>query len=355
VTTHDASILGTASTPDGSRGTFRVGVTRDLIGADGQPKFDVGLDLLSGDDRVEWAFLDGDELEVPPESVADLDALLVFGPSVTAQTLEGSDRLALVARIGVGYDSVDVEACTRNGVLLTNTPDGVRMPMAHSTMAYVLALAHRLLIKDRIVRDGGWEDRWDHVGLGLTGRRLGLVGLGNIGAAVAVLAGAFGMRVLAHDPHVTAAAAAEVSAELVGLEEILTESDFICLLCPLTPETHHLIDAERLRAIPGSTYLINVSRGPVVDQEALADALVEGRLAGAALDVFEQEPLPAGHRLLGLPNVILGPHAIGHTDELFRGCGISACRSVLDLVAGRVPEHVVNTEVLTGAALRRHR
>jgi phosphoglycerate dehydrogenase-like enzyme len=356
VTTHGASALETSPGPDGPQAAVRVGVTRDLMGPDGGPKFDVGLNLLATDGRIQWTFLDGDEEEVAPGDVVDLDALLVFGPAVSAHTLEGGDRLALVARIGVGFDAVDLGACSRLGVLVTNTPDGVRMPMAHSTMAYVLALAHRLVIKDRIARGPDWDERWDHVGTGLTGRPIGLVGLGNIGSAVARLAVAFGMRVLAYDPHVDAAQAEAMGAELVPLDAVLSESDFICMLCPLTPETQHLINAERLRLVRPSAFMINVSRGPVVDQEAITDALVEGRLAGAALDVFEEEPLSAEHRLAALPNVILGPHAIGHTDELFRSCGLSACRSVLDLVAGRIPEHVVNTDVLADpGVLRRHR
>jgi D-3-phosphoglycerate dehydrogenase len=321
---------------------FRVGVTRDLLAPDGGPKFDIGLDLLESDSRVQWEFIEDGAAEVSPASVAGLDALLVFGPRVTARTLQGADRLALVARIGVGYDNVDLEACARHGVMVTNTPDGVRLPMAHATMTYVLALSHRLFVKDRIVREGDWDVRWDHIGIGLPGKILGIVGLGNIGGAVAELAGAFGMSVLAYDPMVDPAAAAAVGARLGSLDEVMAGSDFICVLCPLTDETHHLIGRDELRVIRPSAFFINAARGPVVEHEAIVAALSEGWFAGAALDVFEQEPLPADDRLTGLPNVILSPHAIGHTDELFRGCGRSACQSALDVAAGVRPQHVVS-------------
>jgi D-3-phosphoglycerate dehydrogenase len=247
----------------------------------------------------------------------------------------------LVARLGVGYDRVDVDACTEHGVLLTITPDGVRAPMASGAMAFVLALAHRVLEKDRSVRQGVWE-RFAHVGPGLEGRTLGLVGLGNLGQAIARLAAPFGLRVLAADPHVDASDA----AELVGLETLLREADYVVVVCPLTDETRHLVNAERLALMKRSAFLINIARGPIVDQAALADALRERRLAGAALDVFEEEPLAPHDPLLTLDNVLLAPHAIGLTEEIFRGCGESASRAVLDVAGGRIPRYLVNPEAL---------
>jgi D-3-phosphoglycerate dehydrogenase len=149
------------------------------------------------------------------------------------------------------------------------------------------------------------------------------------------------MSVIAYDPMVEPAAAAAVGARLASLDEVMAGSDFICVLCPLTDETHHLIGRDELRAIRPSAFFINAARGPVVEHEAIVTALTEGWFAGAALDVFEQEPLPADDRLTRLSNVILSPHAIGHTDELFRGCGRSACQSALDVASGVRPQHVV--------------
>jgi D-3-phosphoglycerate dehydrogenase len=326
---------------------FRVGVTRDFLGPDGRTRFgDVGLSLLDDAPAVEWTFLAVDSRELHPEHVRGLDALLVLTPRVTAATLAGADRLLIVARFGVGYDSVDVEACTRSGVLLTITPDGVRRPVATSVIALVLALAHQLLAKDRLTRAGRWEERGAHMGLGLTGRALGLIGLGSIGREAARLARAFDLRVLAHDPYVPAAEAAAVGAELVELPTLLRAADFVAITCALTAETRHLIDAGRLALMKPTAYLVNVARGPIVDQAALTAALRERRIQGAALDVFEQEPVDPADPILGLDNVIVTPHAICWTDECFLGNGRGAIGSILDVAAGRTPPHVVNRAAL---------
>jgi len=225
--------------------------------------------------------------------------------------------------------------------------------MGVSAIAYVLALAHRLLIKDRITRNGDWDEKWQHVGLGLRDRTLGIVGLGNIGRDIVELATPFGLRCVAADPYVTPEEAAAAGATLVSLEQLLADSDFVCLACPLSPETRHLIDETRLELMRPDSYLINVARGPIVDHAALTAALVEGRVAGAALDVFEQEPLDPDDRLLQLDSVIVAPHAIGHTDELFRDCGRSSFAAVKAMASGTPPEHVVNREVLESPALVR--
>ena len=280
------------------------------------------------------------------------DALLVLAPRVTAASLEGADRLAVLARFGVGYDSVDVPACTARDVLLTITPDGVRRPVAAAVLTLLLALTHKLLVKDRLTRAGRWAEKLDHMGQGVTGRTLGIIGLGNIGRDVIVLARPFGMRFLAFDPYLTPEQAAAAGAELVDLETLLRRSDYVSVNCALTPETRHLLDAERLALMQPTAYLINTARGPIVDQRALYEALSNGRLAGAGLDVFEQDPVDPGDPILTLDNVIVAPHAICWTDECFLGIGRSACESILDVAAGRVPRHVVNREVLDSPTLR---
>ena len=267
---------------------------------------------------------------------------------MTAATLVGADRLRLLARLGVGYDTVDVDACTEAGVLLTIAPDGIRRPMASSAMAFVLALAHRMLQKDRDVRQGGW-DRFGNAGVGLTWRTLGLLGVGNVGSDVVALSEPFGMRRIAYDPYLEAG---PHGVELVSLETLFAEADFVVVLCPLTDETRRLVNAERLALMKPTAFLVNVARGPIVDQAALTEALREGRIAGAALDVFEREPVDPGDPLLSLENVILAPHAIGMTDEVSRGSGRSACRSVIAVAQGRVPEYVVNREALDHPRLK---
>ncbi len=330
--------------------TFHVGVTRDFLKPDGTLGFgDIGLSLLKEAPGVSHEFLAENTPELRADQVKGFDALLVLAPRVTAATLDGADRLTVVARFGVGYDNVDVEACTRRGVLLTITPDGVRRPVAVAVLTLVLALSHKLLIKDRLTRAGRWAEKLDHMGTGVTGRTLGVIGLGNIGREVFALARPFGMRHLACDPY---AASAEAGVELVDLQTLLRASDFVCVCCALTPETHHLINAERLALMKPTACLINVARGPIVDQQALTAALRERRIQGAGLDVFEQEPIDPNDPILTLENVIVSPHAICWTDECFLGNGRSACESILDVAAGRVPRHVVNRAALDHPRLK---
>jgi D-3-phosphoglycerate dehydrogenase len=209
-------------------------------------------------------------------------------------------------------------------------------------MTLLLALSHKLLIKDRLTRDGRWAEKLDHMGQGVTRRTLGIVGLGNIGREIVRLAAPLEMRLLAFDPHVSADSVRGLNVALVGLDELLRDSDYVAICCALTPDTRHLINESRLRLMKPTSYLINVARGPIVDQPALTRALREGRIAGAGLDVFEEEPIDPADPLLSLNNVILAPHGICWTDECFLNNGRSACQSLLDVAAGRRPRHVVN-------------
>jgi phosphoglycerate dehydrogenase-like enzyme len=218
--------------------------------------------------------------------------------------------------------------------------------MASASLLLVLALAYRLMVKDRITRAGRWDDRWLYVGRGLTGRTLGLLGAGNIGRELLRLALPFELRRIAADPYVPAEAAAAEGFELVDLETLFRESDFLCVLCPLNEETRGLVSAERLALMKPTACLLSVARGPIVDEAALIEALRERRIAGAAIDVFQQEPVDPGNPLLSMENVIVSPHALAHTDELFRLAGVSACRNALAVREGYAPTFVVNTEVL---------
>jgi len=208
-------------------GRFRVGLTRDFLDAKGELRFGIGLELVGDRPDIEWEYLARDTPEVQNELVRGYDALLVLAPKVTAQTLEGNDRLAIIARFGVGYDSVDVKACTRRGIAVTITPDGVRRPVAVAAVTYVLALSQKLLVKDRLTRAGRWAEKGDHMGMGVVDRVLGIIGLGNIGREVCRLARPFGLRLIAHDPYVDRDAAASVGAELVGLDDLLRTADFV--------------------------------------------------------------------------------------------------------------------------------
>jgi D-3-phosphoglycerate dehydrogenase len=332
---------------------FRVGVTRDFLRPDGTLAFgDIGLDLFDTAGDIAWEFLPEDLPELNPDQVRGFDGLLVLAPRITTRTLEGADRLTVLARFGGGYDSVDVAACTRHGVLVTITPDGVRRPVATAILTLLLALSHRLLQKDRLTRAGRWAERLDYMGTGLTGRTLGLLGLGNVGREVVGLARPFGLHIMARDPYVRSGDAEDLGVELVDLETLLRTADFVAVCCGLTPETRQLLDSGRLALLKPTAYLINVARGPIVDQEALIEALRERRFAGAGLDVFEEEPIRPDNPLLQLENVILSPHCLCWTDECFRGIGRSACLSILEVAAGRVPLNMVNPEALDNPRLK---
>jgi phosphoglycerate dehydrogenase-like enzyme len=327
-------------------GQVRVAVTRDFLKPDGSLCFeDIGLGLLDAA-GIAWEFLAEKSSELRPAQLHDHDALLLLGPRLTAASLDGVDRLKLVARFGVGYDNVDVDACTRHGVLLTITPDGVRRPVAAAAITLMLALSHKLIIKDRLTRAGRWADKLDYMGMGVTGRTLGVIGLGNIGREIFTLALPFEMRHIAFDPFVPPADANALGIDLVPLDKLLRSADFVCISCALTPETWHLVNADRLAIMKPTAYLINVARGPIVDQLALTTALTERRIAGAGLDVFEHEPISSDDPILNLDNVIVSPHGLCWTDECFRGNGHSACQSIIDLASGRAPRYIVNRTVL---------
>jgi phosphoglycerate dehydrogenase-like enzyme len=255
-------------------------------------------------------------------------------------------RLKIVSRHGVGYDSVDVPAMTRAGVLVANTPNAVPRPVATIAILLILALAHRLMVKDRITREGRWQERLDHMGTGLTGRTLGVIGAGRIGKELLRLARPFDLKLLAADPHAETLELQYIGARHVPLAELMTESDFVVVACLLNEETRRLVGAREIALMKPGAFLINVARGPIVDESALCQALAARRIAGAGLDVFEQEPTSADNPILGLDNVIVSPHALCWTDELFDNIARTAIGAVLAVHAGRRPEFVVDAAAL---------
>jgi D-3-phosphoglycerate dehydrogenase len=326
-------------------GKFKIGITRDAITANGTVFGEEAMKVLD-DPAVEWEFLAEKVAELTPAHGAAYDALCVMSAAVTRATLSGSDRkVKLIARFGVGYDSVDVPACTENGVMLTITPDGVRRPVAASVIGFVLALAHRMFLKDRLTREGRWGEKGNYLGSGLMGRTLGVIGVGNIGMEIFRLAQPFGMHLLGCDPHVPQSAVASLNVTMVDKDKLLREADFISVNTLLDETTKGLIGAREFALMKPSAYFINTARGPVVVESALIDALRSKRIAGAAIDVFEKEPVAPDNPLLKLDNVILAPHAICHTDECMSLLGQGAFRAAVDLAHGRKPHLIVNTEV----------
>ena len=327
----------------GGQQTFRLGLTRDLLSASGEPSFGRGpLALLDNDPRIEWEFLPESLSEITPDVMARYDGLYVNSPHVGAASVARADRrVRIVSRHGVGSDSVDVRALAAQGVVVTNTPVAVRRPVAVAALTFILALAGKLLAKDRLTRDGRWHERTSHMGQGLTTRTLGVIGSGGIGRELLALARPFGWHMQVADPYVDGAAIQALGAERVSLEQMLRESDFVVATVLLNQETRHLMNAARFALMKRSAYFINLSRGPIVDEPALIAALRNGTIAGAGLDVFEQEPVAPDNALLKMDNVLVTPHALCWTDECFDAIAREGLGCMVDFANGRTPKSVV--------------
>ena len=335
--------------------TFKVGVTRDLKTKSGDPCFNPrAFEVLAANRDATWEWIPEDMAEVTPDVAARYDALHVNLPRVTAASVARPDcRVKIVARNGVGYDTVDVPALSAKGILVTNTPIAVRRPVAVATLTLMLALTGRLFDKDRLVRAGRWNDRVDYMGSGLTTRTLGLVGAGSIGQEIIRLARPLMGRIVATDPFVPNETVAALGAELLPFDRVMAESDVVVVCALLTPETRHLMNARAFSLMKPTAYYINVGRGPIHDETALVDALRNGRIAGAGLDVTEIEPIPGDSPLLKMDNTIITAHALCWTDECFAGIGASDVAAVLSVMRGEVPRGLVNREVADRPGWRR--
>ena len=334
---------------------FRIAFSADFRDEQQQLIFpDIGLSLLAGEPDVSYDFLSEDRPEYAPEQLAPYDVLITLKPRVTAASLRGVERLCAIGRCGVGYDNVDLDACTAHDVAVYITPAGVMRPVAESITLFVLALSHNLVWKDRLVRQGGWAESKRRIGREPRGRTVGTIGLGNIACeAVRLLRNFDVARFLAFDPYAPGERAASLGVELVPLQELLRLSDYVLVNCPLTPQTRHLIGERELRLMKPEAVLINTARGPIVDEHALAEALERGTLRAAALDVFEEEPLDPNSPLLRLENVILTSHSIAWTEQGFRDMGRIDCEGALAVRRGEAPPSVVNPEVLQRPSFRR--
>ena len=325
---------------------FKLGIVRDVLNAAGEPSFGTAaLEVLKGNPALDWEYTAESVKEITPDLAACYDGLYVNSSRVTVATVARGDcRLRIVARHGIGYDSVAVAALTSKRIVLTNTPFAIRRPVAVATLTLLFALAGRLFAKDRITRAGRWAERNDLMGMGLIGRTLGIIGGGGIGQELLRVSAPFGMRRLVADPYASGQAMAELDATLVPFGQLLREADFVVVACLLNEETRHLIGAPQFALMKPSAYFINVARGPIVDEPALIEALRARGIAGAGLDVFEQEPVDPANPLLRMDNVIVTPHALCWTDECFHAIASSGLQSVVDFSLGRRPAHVVNPE-----------
>ncbi len=288
-------------------------------------------------------------LKLSPEELKRIipgyEALIVrSGTKVTRELIEAGARLRVIGRAGTGVDNIDLKAATEHGVIVVNAPTANCVAAAEHTIALLLALARNIPQADQAMRRGEW-DRHRFVGTAITDKTLGLIGFGRVGSEVARRAKGLGMRVIAYDPYMPAERARALGVELRSLEDVLQEADFVSLHVPLTEETRHLMNARTLALMKPGSYLINVSRGGVVDEEALYQALQSGHLAGAALDVFSEEP-PRDNPLVGLPNVITTPHLGASTAEAQVGVALEVAEAVIAALEGRLPPTVVNAPMI---------
>jgi len=324
---------------------FTVGLTRDLSDGDGGFSWgNVSIETLA---PLSWEFIPNAEPFLTPGDVESFSAVAFAGVGVNAESFGSPAKSPLIiSRFGVGYDNVDLAACTGAGVALTITPDGSKKPVATAALTLMLATLFRLVVKDSQARSFDWGNRMQGLGSGVNGKTIGTIGLGNVASEFFRLISPFETRNLACDPWKKSEEAAAIGVELVDLESIVSQSDVIVVTAALTPETRHLIGKAQFKSMKKSAILINISRGPIVDEEALVSALTHGEIAGAGLDVFEVEPITENNPLMQMSNVIVTPHNLAWTDELALGMGKSAFGSIVSISRGEIPQYVVNRDVL---------
>jgi D-3-phosphoglycerate dehydrogenase len=306
------------------------------------PIHQAGIDRLALD--VEVIVRDVQPVD---DVISQVDGILVRTLKMPADLIGRATVLKVIAKHGVGVDNIDIAAATARGIPVAFTPGANTQSVAEHTLTMMLMLAKRIKINELAAREGRFaEARGDFRSIELRGRTLGLVGVGNIGSRLAAICrNAFDMPVLAFDPYVTPSRAATLGVELASLDRVLAESDFVSVHTPLTPETRGLIDARALGLMKPEAFLLNCARGGIVDEAALLDALTSGKLAGAGLDVFADEPVDPDCPLLALPNVVSTPHVAGSTADSLRVMAVQAAEEILAVLRGERPRNIVNPQV----------
>jgi D-3-phosphoglycerate dehydrogenase len=305
---------------------------------------DSGLNLLKSECHCLTPWETGAEPD--RHLLYDADAVIVRLFPVDRTDLSRSARLKVVAKHGVGVDNIDVAAATAAGIPVVSTPRANANAVAEHSLTLLLSLARQVVPAATALREGRFRDRADFQGIELSGRTLGVIGMGSVGSRVARMAAAgFNMSVVAYDPFLAEHADVGTAVREKSLERLMSTADFVTLHVSLTPETRHMINEQSLAWAKSDCRIINTSRGAVIDEAALADALTQRRLAGAALDVFEEEPLPPDSPLIHAPNTLLTPHIASSTQESLDRMSLQAAQGVLDVLHGRTPEYPVNREV----------
>ena len=313
---------------------FEVGISGDLLNSSNEPCFGNGpLNLLKDRDDIKITWMDKTISELSSEMTSNFDAILLNLPKANADCVSNSDcRLKIIARFGVGFDSVDIEAMKRKNIIVTNTPNAVRRPVAVAALTMMFAAAGKLFQKDNLVRNDNWNERTNFMGIGLSRKTLGVIGAGNIGAETIKLSIPFFNKILAYDPFKSQNQLSQIGAIKVNLHELANNSDFIVILCNLDKNTEGMINADFFSLMKKSAYIFNLSRGPVINERHLENAIQSKKIAGAGLDVTEIEPLTTNSKLLKFQNVILTPHALCWTDECFNDIASEAINSILNYI-----------------------
>lgn len=311
---------------------IKVGISGDLLNEDNKPCFgNQALLKLENRDDIEISWMDKNIQEITPEDASKFDAILLNLPTASAQSVARKDcKLKIISRFGVGYDSVDIGAMKEKNIIVTNTPNAVRRPVAVAALTMIFALSSRLLIKNDLVRSGQWNDRTNFMGKGLTKKTLGVIGAGSIGKETIKLSQPFFNNILAFDPFLSKKQLHDNGALKVELIELAQKSDFIVILCNLNEETKGMINKSFFSKMKQSAYIINLSRGPIINEKDLEVALENRSIFGAGLDVTTQEPLALDSKLMSYENVILTPHSLCWTDECFHSIASEAIDSIIN-------------------------
>jgi len=301
-------------------------------------------------DTEVWAEYAPPPKKVIIEKAKNADALAsLLSDKIDTEVFDAAPKLKIVAQMAVGFDNIDVQEATKRGIYVTNTPEVLTDTTADFAWALLMAIARRVVEADKYVRTGQWKVGWHPSmmqGRDIYGATIGVVGAGRIGFGVAKRAVGFNMKVLFYDVIPRPEMEKELGAKKVDLDTLFKESDFVSIHVPLMKETYHLVNADRLKLMKKTAYLINNSRGPVVDEKALYEALKEGRIAGAGLDVFEQEPTPVDNPLLKLDNVVVAPHISSASYETRSKMAEMVAENLVAFFEGRKPPNLVNPDVM---------
>ena len=311
---------------------FTLGISGDLLTKDSNPCFgEKPLEAIYKEKNILVEWMKPNIQILSEKETSKYDAILLNSPKLTKDSINpNNNRLKIVSRFGVGYDSIDLDVLKKNKIILTNTPNAVKRPVAVASLTMILSLSSKLMIKDNLLREGRWNERTNHMGVGLINKTLGLIGFGGIGREFVKISKDLFKKVICYDPFVSIEEMKNLQVDKVDFDEIAYLTDFLVILCDLNEKTRGMIDSTFLNKMKSSSYLINLSRGPVVKENDLIISLKQNKIAGAGLDVMTNEPIHESNELINFKNTILTPHSLCWTDECFNSIATEAISSILN-------------------------